>query len=82
MIAFLMWASLIHDVDLWANLIAEFRDPVLQARSLNPCELVMANDLRPGQVAKGYVPYATIRMEFARYLNSVRPEHAWPFKRP
>ena len=77
-----MWASLIHDVDLWAKLIAENRDPALQARSLKPCELAMANDLRPGQVAKGYVPDATTLMEFAGYLDSARPEHAWPFKRP
>ena len=82
MIGFLMWASLIQDMDMWANLIAEFRDPVLQARSLNPCALATAKDLSQGQVAKGYVPYATILMEFTGYLDSVRPEHAWPFKRP
>ena len=26
-IAFLMWASHVHDLDMWANLIADFRDP-------------------------------------------------------
>ena len=82
MIAFLMWASHIHDLDLWANLIAEIRDPVLQGKSMKACELVSAEDLRPGQKAKGYVPFAPILMEFAKYLNTVCPEHAWPFKRP
>ena len=80
MIAFLMWASRVHDPDLWASLIAPIRDSVLKSSSY-PCELVSVEDLTAPMVQKGYVPFLSVLKDYAEFLNAEYPKHAWPAAR-
>ena len=71
MIAFLMWASHVHDPALWEDLIAPNRNK--QLRKGSPCQLLFQD----AEMEKGHVPFGSVLTDYAKFLNREFPKHAW-----
>ena len=76
MIAFLMWASHVHAPQLWANLISPIRNKHLMPGFF--CELLHQADLTEKDLSEGIVPFASVLHDYATFLDSEFPSHAWP----
>ena len=71
-----MWASHVHDPNLWAGLIAPIRN--LRLSKDYPCELTRAQDMAGEKEKKGFVAYHDILREYSEHLNQTFPQHEWP----
>ena len=75
MIAFLMWASHVHDPGLWEDLIAPIRNKQLDVGF--QCELLHKDEVTEKHHNEGHVPFASVLADYAKFLNVEFPKHAW-----